>query len=119
MISGAGFEVLSDAHVAAIARLIDDLVAKRYDAIAERGSAGSLSARNLRGVIVDYGRTLATPRDGWLAATESYATAQGWLMVDVPLWTVEEGRSDLTLSVVIKPAESGGFSIEMLDLHVL
>ena len=37
--------------------------------------------------------------------------------VDVPLWTAEEGRSDLTLSLTVSESREG-VRLELDDLHV-
>ncbi len=39
--------------------------------------------------------------------------------VNVPLWSVSEGRSDLTLQLTVAEIPGGGFSVEIDDLHVL
>jgi hypothetical protein len=40
------------------------------------------------------------------------------LALDVPLWTSEEGRSDLTLSLTATK-RGGDYELEIDDLHVL
>jgi len=39
--------------------------------------------------------------------------------VDAPLWTKEEGRSDLTLSLQLTETPQHIYEIEVLDLRVL
>jgi hypothetical protein len=43
-------------------------------------------------------------------------TEEGAVMLDVDLWTAQEGRSDLTLSLQLNPAEA---QVRIEDLHVL
>jgi hypothetical protein len=46
-------------------------------------------------VIREYGATvLPLPAEG-RATAEAFETPHGELLVDLPLWTAEEGRSDL------------------------
>ena len=46
------------------------------------------------------------------------ATPQTWSVL-VDLWTVEEGRSDLTLEVLLTDTGGELYDIEIYDLHVL
>lgn len=103
-----------------VRRLIEDLVAGRYAEIAADGRAGRLTEAELRTAIEQYGRTLVPlPADGEkLVAIYEQASQPDAVTLDVPLWTREEGRSDLTLSVMaIKQGET--YTVEVNDLHVL
>lgn len=103
-----------------VRRLIEDLAAGRYAAIAADGRAGRLTEAELRTAVEQYGRTLVPlPADGEMLVDIYEQTSQpGVVTLDVPLWTREEGRSDLTLSVtVIKQGET--YTVEVDDLHVL
>ena len=59
------------------------------------------------------------PADGErLVAIYEQTSRPDAVTLDVPLWTREEGRSDLTLSVTaIKQGET--YTVEVDDLHVL
>jgi len=111
---------LSTAVVDAIRRLVDDLVAGNFASIEADGRIGRLTQEELRRAIAEYGRTLAPlPGDG-LEEIDVYPSDQDprQLAVDVPLWTREEGRSDLTLSLtVVESDDVPRVSID--DLHVL
>jgi hypothetical protein len=103
-----------------VRRLIADLIAGRYADIAADGRAGRLSARELRTAVEEYGRTLVPlPDEGWdLVDTYPQDANPSVFALDVPLWTAEEGRSDLTLSLTAtKHRET--YSVEVDDLHVL
>ena len=41
-----------------------------------------------------------------------------WSVV-VPLWTVEEGRSDLSLELTLEDSGKESYEVEIDDLHVL
>ena len=50
----------------------------------------------------------------------SRSTAQTSIQpVDVPVWSREEGRSDLTLQRALVERPDGGYRVEIDDLHVL
>lgn len=110
---------LSAVAIDAIRRLVDDLAAGNYAAIEAAGWMGRQTEAQLRQSILDYGRTLVSlPRDG--AEIHLYQSNRNpqELFVNVDLWTVEEGRSDLTLQLtVVENGANPQLSIE--DLHVL
>jgi len=57
----------------------------------------------------EYGRSLVAPDASWwstVTLTPVDATAGG-LHVEAPLWTAEEGRSDLSLEARLTPEERG------------
>jgi len=89
-----------------------------------RSSSGSrMTDGEIRGAVVDYGKQLVDPPDD-LQAYVDVVRVQGacpsrW-SVNIPVWTAEEGRSDLTLSVtIIETDQAPGFTVEIDDLHVL
>ena len=92
-----------------------------YDAVVAESSASRLTADELRAVVREYGRTLVIPpetayRDLDAVAVRG-ATPPTW-SVRAPLWTKEEGRSDLTLELTVILNENRP-SFELDDLHVL
>ncbi|WP_437673152.1 DUF7668 domain-containing protein [Sorangium sp. So ce131] len=103
-----------------IHQLISDLSAGRYAEMAADGRAGRLSAEELRRTIEQYGRTLILlPDEAWALVDEyPHANAPGTVALDLPLWTKEEGRSDLTLSLSATK-EMNGWVLHIDDLHVL
>ncbi len=106
--------------MAQVRRLIDDLAAGRYAEIAADGRAGRLTEEELRTAVEQHGRTLVPlPAGGEMLVDIYEQTSQpDAVSLDVPLWTQEEGRSDLTLSVTaIKQGET--YTVEVDDLHVL
>jgi hypothetical protein len=104
----------------AIRRLVEDLSSGNYGAVEADGRIGRLTLDELRRAVSEYGRTL-TPLPGEaleLANSYSVEGMEGRTAVDVPLWTVEEGRSDLTLSVTLDEGKDGT-TVSIDDLHVL
>src|SRR5688572_26709211 len=111
---------LSDTVWEAIRTLVADLAEGRYDAICERGQSPRCSAEELRGAVLEYRSTILPLPD--VARPQCYAvkTVDGTIAVDVPMWTVEEGGSDLTLQVeVVLPPDGGAPIVTIDDLHVL
>jgi hypothetical protein len=101
--------------------VVDLLVREDYDSLAQRCAKSRLTPSDLRAVIRDYGRKLASPPidayEGLDAVQVKGAAVPTW-SVRVPLWTEEEGRSDLTLDLTIALGQ-GAAAVELDDLHVL
>jgi hypothetical protein len=101
-------------------RQVVELLARGEYAAVERLSGGvRLTADELAGAVRAYGRRLVVPPP--VAApldVVPHADGGGW-SVDVPLWTAEEGRSDLTLQLTVLPGPGAAHRIEVDDLHVL
>lgn len=103
------------------------LVRSDYEA-AERLSDGRrLTAAQLRSAVEAYDRTLTWPDSGgdcgdWWSQAEVFeveGASRRTLGVDGDLWTVEEGRSDLTLQLELTETAEGFYETTILDLHVL
>lgn len=64
-------------------------------------------------------RLVALPPEAWDISEHGRVDTESetWWVV-VPLWTEEEGRSDLSLEATIRE-RSGGISIEIDNIHVL
>lgn len=111
---------LSAAAVDAIRQLVEDIVRGDYTSIAASGRIGRLTADELRRAIAEYGRTLVSLPTGGIDAADVYPSTSNpsEVSVDLPLWTAEEGRSDLTLSLTVVE-DQGGPLVSISDLHVL
>ena len=61
-------------------------------------------------------------RERWAPLVETTrivgAEPPAWSVV-VPLWTREEGRSDLTAELTLTESSAGEIDLELDDLHVL
>ncbi len=79
-----------------------------------------LTAEEVRQIVVDYGRTLVKPPADAYQSLDAVRindpSREAW-SVWVPLWTQEEGRSDLTLMLKIV-REGDRIRIELDDLHL-
>jgi hypothetical protein len=100
-----------------VEELVRDLVAARYRDLENDGRAGRLTSGELARAISDYGRTMvALPVEAW-EVVDVHARDGMELFLDVPLWTKEEGRSDLTLSLTIE-RRTDGPRVSIDDLRV-
>ena len=102
----------------AVGGVVDALVFARFQELAADGRAGRHTADELEQAVREYGRTLvALPEEAW-GLVNVYRLEDGaGVALEVPLWTAEEGRSDLTLSVTLSERD-GVVAIEIDDLHV-
>ncbi len=106
----------------AVRALAGHIVQGEYDDAVARCDASRLTADRLRAIILGYGRTLTAPPadayDNLDAVPISDPSRRAW-SVRVPLWTREEGRSDLTIELTVVLDASGRARVELDDLHVL
>ena len=102
-------------------RIVVDLLVRQQYGMVEAVASGKLTARDLEAAIQQYGRELAPPGEGWWASVvlTRVAGSAGALHAAVPLWTVEEGRSDLTLELELSESVPGVYDVRTLDLGTL
>ena len=100
-------------------REVVELLARGEYAALERLTGGvRLTADEMATAVAEYGRTLIVPLPGAAPLdVVPHRDGGGW-SVDVPLWTAEEGRSDLTLQLTVVKEVSAP-RIEVDDIHVL
>ena len=111
-----------DRASAIIKETIDDLVNRQFSKLERDGRIGRLTPSQLEEAIARYGRTLVEFPIESLQNSHVYPIESmqnnSW-NVEVELWTVEEGLSDLTLSFTLTEIDPEIFSLEIYDLHVL
>jgi hypothetical protein len=110
-----------DALQSVARELVDKLALGDYELLVERCAKSNLTSDDVRKLIRDYGRRFVSPPDDAykkLDAVQVKGAAVPTWSVRVPLWTEEEGRSDLTLELTIALRPDGP-SFELDDLHVL
>src|SRR5688572_25062299 len=100
---------LTESAMDAMRLLVDDLVAGAYAKVANDGRIGRLTVPELQRAIAEYGRTLVPLPDQAFDLADVYPIdrSPGEWAIDLPLWTKEEGRSDLTLSLTVKEHPMG------------
>lgn len=110
---------LPDTVRAELRCLVRDLAAGRYDDIVATGRGGRLTAAELKQAVTRYHVHLADLPDQAFELAHVYQIGgQPVYAVDLPLWTVEEGQSDLTLQVTVTfTTDRAVVSID--DLHVM
>lgn len=110
---------LSPLVVDSVRKLVQMLAAARFNDLEADGRAGRLTAEELRRAVQEYGRTLRElPEEAWALVDEYRQNNSDDFSLDVPLWTIEEGRSDLTLSISVRETREG-VTLSIDDLHVL
>ena len=102
--------------------LVEMLVASDFDGLEEASRGRRLTADQLRQAVEEYGRELRMPPEAIFDDLEVHGIEGSiprawWTLVD--LWTVEEGRSDLTLEIRLTEARGNLYDIEIQNLHVL
>jgi hypothetical protein len=101
---------------------VDLLVREDFDTLIRMDQGGRVSAAALERTIADYGRTLVSPPHEWwstVTITPVHRDGTPTLHAAVPLWTTEEGRSDLTLELEMTEIAPETYETALLDLHVL
>jgi hypothetical protein len=104
-----------------VARVLGLLAQKKYAELARLTNEVRLSAPAIAQAVADYGRTLVEPPDdafNLLDAVQVRGAQPPRWSITMPVWTKEEGRSDLSVELTVTDC-GNGFSIELDDLHVL
>jgi hypothetical protein len=104
-----------------VREIVVQLAREDYESAIGRCVRSRLTGDDLRNVISDYGRRVVSPPvDAYdkLDAVLVSGTAVPTWSVRAPLWTKEEGRSDLTLELTIALGTDAP-SIELDDLRAL
>jgi len=59
------------------------------------------------------------PEEAWASADAYVTVVPGAWAVLVPLWTREEGMSDLSMEATVVESPGGGVSVVIDNIHVL
>jgi hypothetical protein len=107
---------------ATVSAFTDRLAQGDYDGLCRLARASRLGPADLERVVRDYGRQLVTLSSAAFEALDlvpvSHSQPQRWSVV-VPLWSKEEGRSDLSLELTLEDSSAAAYAVEIEDLHVL
>ena len=104
-----------------VREVVELLVHGRYSDIEKLTKGVRLSVSEMATAIADYGRHLISPPDnafGFMHVVEIRNVQPPRWSVVMPLWTQEEGRSDLSLELTIIRADNS-FAVQLDDIHVL
>src|SRR5258706_2479284 len=111
-----------DALESAVKEVLDLLASDQYEAVEKLTHRRRLNADQIESAISSYGRRAVAPGDGWWGLVEVTPIDVGdapAFHVAAPLWTQEEGRSDLTIEMRLIESGSGLYDVEILNIHVL
>ena len=104
-----------------VGELLQLLANGDYAGFKRRDRAHRLSEQALAHAVTEYGRHLVRPAHSPMSIVDVVEvlgrTPPCW-SVNVPLWTQEEGRSDLTLCLTLVDAEADYYGVEIDDLRV-
>ncbi len=104
-----------------VASLIALLVEGEYSEIERKTNGARLSAEEIKTAVEQYGRKLVPPPSeayDEMDVIEVKGSGVPQWSITMPLWTKEEGRSDLSVELTIfKKTE--GVTVELDDIHVL
>lgn len=98
------------------------LVDGKFDDLVTITHGRRLTAFEMQQAIKDYGRRLVMPPESAysqlidMVFVEASAPSQ-W-SIEMPLWTREEGQSDLSIELTVTQAEVA-FDVQIDDIHVL
>lgn len=114
--------MINDQIRVVIGRVINGLVQKDYKYLEELSQGIRLKAHEIQAAVVDYGRTLTqipiSQFDDLDIIEVKNHIPQRWDL-RIPLWTVEEGESDLTLELTLLKQVDGNYAVEIDNIHVL
>ena len=101
-------------------KVIAPLLSRRFDFLESNGILGDITANELKSAIDNYGATLVPLP---IEAFDKFDFFWGHqnldsFCIDIPLYTKEEGLSDLMLFVECKKGERGEFDFVIEDLRV-
>lgn len=103
---------------AAITALVHLISQGDYEAIAANGQAGRMGAEGIKCAVETYPYTVIPLPSEAFELAEVYRIDETRLDIYLPLWTPEEGRSDLTLCLSCYTIGSNT-QVEVNDLRVL
>jgi hypothetical protein len=107
---------------AVVERLVALLARGEYEQVHTMAPRSRVSASQMRASVVEYGRTLVPLPPGAQNLIDYVvvegSVARAWSVV-VPLFTREEGRSDLSLQLSLMLLPTGRYDVEVDDIHVL
>jgi hypothetical protein len=103
-----------------VRQILGSLAAGDYESIVSLTKGVRMSCDDIASAIRDVRGTLGTPPDDAFRAmdiVEAMGATIPQFSVRMPLWTQEDGRSDLTMELTIK-LRDGIPEVELDDIHV-
>lgn len=107
----------------AVRNAVSLLVSGHYQGLERLTQGRRLAAEEIQRAVADYPAQLIQPPDDAfedLDVAEAKGTDARTYIVEMDLWTAEEGKSDLTLELGLEEVWPGGiYNIEVRNLHIL
>lgn len=103
-----------------LAELLTDLIQGSYETIERSGRSGPLSAYEIEMALQGYPATFIYPVKDLESIIHVFPVkgSAGTYIIDMPLWSVEEGQSDLTVRVTAT-VQDGTVAIHINDIDVM
>jgi hypothetical protein len=112
---------MADALLAKVRSVVELLAAGKYDDLEKLTDGRRLTSAEMALAVREYGRCLIAPPDDAyeeLDVVQVQNRVPAEWSVWMPLWSKEEGRSDLTLQLTVREVD-GDLLVELDDIHVL
>ncbi|MFD0686445.1 DUF7668 domain-containing protein [Actinomadura fibrosa] len=114
--------MLPEEGVNAVRAVLGLLVRGHYEELETLTEGRRLSAGEMASAIERTGRHLITPPDGAFRSLDAVPLADGAaderaFRVRVPLWTAQDGLSDLAVSLLVTEVMDGVWTVELLGIH--
>ena len=104
-----------------VKNVVNLLVAEKYRALEALTSAKRFTAEDIARTVTQYGRVLSSPPEQAYEELDvikiQNASVPKW-SVRMGLWTLEDGRSDLSIELTLIQNDRG-YAVELDDIHVL
>ncbi|MFO0706618.1 MAG: DUF1851 domain-containing protein [Nitrospira sp.] len=110
-----------DSVEVAVREVIALLVAQRYKDLARFTQGTPITDQDIARVIQEYGQTVVPcpePLEDLIDIAEVTDTARPTWSVVVPLYTREEGRSDLSVELTVVEVAQNDFQVRLENVHV-
>lgn len=107
--------------VQAIKLVVGLLVESNYEVLEKMTQGRHLTAEEMARAVTEYGRTLVLPPDEAyedIDAIDSTVDGKHTHAVDFPLWTKEEGRSDLEVELTLVEVMDRIYAPEIDNIRV-
>jgi hypothetical protein len=103
-----------------VARVMTLLADQDYYALELLTRGHQLSAKDIETAITTYGRTLVPPPEVVYSLMDvvRVEVAEDRWAIAIPVWTIEEGRSDLSVELTIE-FSNGAPEVSLEGIHVL
>lgn len=90
-----------------VRELLGKLARRELRELVDSGALAAETAKQLEQEVIEYGATPVVPPDIALLLAGATTEGAGAWTIEVPLWTREEGPSDLTVQVYARERETG------------